>query len=105
MPARDFGPLALRAVREAMIKTGLAYTTINSRINRIRRVFRWAGSVELIPGTVNHNVGTVEPLQRGRSKARDPEEVKPVPIEQVEKTLPFMPGPVAAMVRLQFLTG
>lgn len=104
-PAREFGPLALRAVRESMIRSGLAYTTINARINRIRRVFRWAGSVELIPGTVNHNLQTVEPLQRGRSKARDPEEIKPVPIEHVEKTFPFMPRPVAAMARLQLLCG
>jgi hypothetical protein len=41
-PARSFGPLALRAVRESMIKAGLARTTINARVNRIRRVFRWA---------------------------------------------------------------
>jgi site-specific recombinase XerD len=104
-PARDFGPRALAAVRNSMIRAGLAYTTINARINRIRRVFRWAGSVEMIPGAVNHNLGTVEPLQRGRSKARDPEEIKPVPIEHVEKTLRFLPKPVAAMVQLQLLTG
>lgn len=104
-PARDFGPLALRAVRESMIRSGLAYTTINARINRIRRVFRWAGSVELIPGTVNHNLQTIEPLQRGLSKARDPKGVKPVSIQHVEKTLPFLPKPVAAMVRLQLLSG
>jgi hypothetical protein len=47
-PASDFGPLALRAVREDMIQGGLCRTVINARVNRIRRVFRWAASVELI---------------------------------------------------------
>ncbi len=92
-PAREFGPFALRAVRDTMLKAGLAYTTSNPRINRIWRVFRWAGSVEMIPGTVNHNLQTVELLQRGRSKAWDPEEIKPVPIQHVEKTLPFVLKP------------
>ena len=39
-PADKFGPLGLRAVRDKMIDQGLSRTTINSRINRMRRVFR-----------------------------------------------------------------
>ena len=50
--AKDFGPLALRAVREKMIEVGLSRSTINARINRIRRAFRWAVSIELIPPAV-----------------------------------------------------
>jgi hypothetical protein len=45
-PARDFGPLALRAVRDRMVGDGLMRTTINNRVARIRRAFRWAASVE-----------------------------------------------------------
>src|SRR5262245_627564 len=48
-PARDFGPLALRAVREDMVASGLCRTTVNARVNRVRRVFKWAVSVELVP--------------------------------------------------------
>ncbi len=32
-------PAALRTIREERIKAGLCRTTINARINRIRRVF------------------------------------------------------------------
>jgi len=39
--ARDFGPLALKAVRRTMIDSGLTRGLINQRIGRIRRVFRW----------------------------------------------------------------
>jgi len=44
-PAKAFGPLALRAIREHLIETGLCRTVINARIDRIRRVCRWAASV------------------------------------------------------------
>jgi hypothetical protein len=44
--------LALRALREEMIRSGLARTTINWQIGRVRRMFRWAVSVELIPASV-----------------------------------------------------
>ena len=48
-PAAAFGPLKLKAVREQMIAQGLARTTINQNIGRIRRMFRWGASEELVP--------------------------------------------------------
>lgn len=104
-PAASIGPLALRALRDRMIRDGLSRSTINSRINRIRRMFRWAASLELIPGSVVPPLETVPGLQRGRSGVREAAGVHPVSIEAVEAALPFMPRPVAAMVRLQLLTG
>ena len=79
-PADKFGPLGLRAVRDKMIDQGLSRTTINSRINRIRRVFRWAASVELVPGAVVQSLGTVAGLQKGRTKARESRGIRPVPV-------------------------
>jgi hypothetical protein len=40
--AAAFGPLALRTVREDMIAAGLCRRTINTRVGRLKRVFRWA---------------------------------------------------------------
>jgi hypothetical protein len=51
-PAAEFGPLALEAVRSEMIRVGLARTTINARVHRIRRAFRWAVARELVPPSV-----------------------------------------------------
>lgn len=104
-PAASFGPLALRAVRDEMVKTGLARTTVNARINRIRRVFKWAASVEMIPASVPQALDNVDGLQRGRSLAREPAPVESVPAEIVEATLPHLSPVVAAMVRVQMLTG
>src|SRR5262245_32059400 len=50
--ASEFGPLRLRAVREEMVRADLCRQTINARIHRIRRVFRWAASQELVPASV-----------------------------------------------------
>lgn len=103
--AAEFGPLALRAVRTRMIESGLARTEINARIHRVRRMFRWAASVELVPAGIVVALETVDGLQQGLTAARETEPVGSVPLEVVEKTIPHLSRPVAAMVRLQLLTG
>src|ERR1700733_4817675 len=45
----QFGPKALKAVREQMVVMGCCRTNINRRISRIKSVFRWAVENELIP--------------------------------------------------------
>jgi integrase len=113
--ARDFGPLALKAVRQKMIdgyehpKYGpqrpLCRGVVNQRVGRIRRMFKWAVENELVPPSVLLGLQAVRGLQRGRTQARETEPVKPVPETFVEAILPHVRPPVAAMVRLQMLTG
>lgn len=43
---REFGPNALRAVQTKMVMDGLARKTVNARINRIRRFFKWTVPLE-----------------------------------------------------------
>jgi integrase len=103
--AREFGPLALRAVREKMIADGLAQTNINGRIAIIRRLFKWAVSMEMTPPSVWEGLRSVQGLQAGRSAARESEPVASVPVADVEAVLPFLRPPIRAMVKLQRLTG
>jgi integrase len=98
--ASEFGPLRLRAVREEMLRADLCRKTINARVHRLRRVFRWAVSEELIPASVGQALGTVASLQRGRCDARESDGVRPVDWEHVEATLPHLPRSVAAMVQV-----
>ncbi|MFL5341874.1 MAG: tyrosine-type recombinase/integrase [Gemmataceae bacterium] len=104
-PAGEFGPLALRTVRERMIASGLARTVVNARVGMIRRAFKWAVSMELVPAVTYQALSTVQGLQRGRCQAREPAPVEPVPDQHVEAALPFMRPPVAAMVVLQRAAG
>ena len=98
--ARDFGPLALRAVQQEMERAGLCRTVINDRIKRTRRAFRWAVSVELIPPSVVQALETVLPLRRGRCDARESAGVGPVRWEDVVAILPYLPRQVSAMVQV-----
>ncbi len=103
--AARFGPMALRTVREDMIASGLCCRTINTRIGRLKRVFKWSVSYELLPASVYEALRTVPGLQRGRSKARDTEGIKPVSEGDVRAVLPFLPPQVTAAVAVQLLTG
>jgi integrase len=100
-----FGPLALKAVRQKMIEKGWCRTHINHQINRIRRMFRWGASEELVPASVNEALRSVAGLSKGRSGVRESQPVEPAFWEHVEAIKPFCPRPVAAMLELQWLTG
>jgi len=103
--AADFGPLKLKTVRQSMIESGLCRTTINRRVDRIRRMFRWAVENEYVTAHVVTALDTVPGLRRERSAAREPEPVMPVSSAIVEATLPHLPKVVADMVSFQRLTG
>jgi site-specific recombinase XerD len=106
--AKDFGPLALRAVRDAMItqgKDGWSRTYVNRQINRVKRMFRWAVSHQLLPESVYAALCTVEGLRRGRTQARETSRVAPVPDAVIEATIRHLRPTVAAMVSIQRCTG
>ena len=104
LPAADFGPRALKAIRLTMIERGLARSTINARVNIIRRAWKWAVSEELLPEIAHVGLTAVDGLRAGRSAARETAPVGPLDEARVDATLRFLPPSVQAMVRLQLLT-
>ena len=103
--AKEFGPKKLTLVRETMIGQRLARTVINNRVNRIKRVFKWAVSIELIPPSVYQAVRTLDGLKFGRSDAKETAPVKPVPDSDIEAIADIVSPQVAAMIWLQRYTG
>jgi integrase len=104
--ARDFDSACLEAIQEELVRSGrLCRTTVNARVNRVRRMFRWGVRKRLVPVQVIQSIVTVPGLQRGRTVAAEPERVLPVAAEYIDAALPYMPAPVQAMVHLQRLTG
>lgn len=101
----DFGPTALKAVRQKMIETKLSRRVINFRVNRIRRVFKWGVENELVAPGVLHALQAVAALRAGRSDARETGPVRPVSEESVNVILPHLMPQVRAMIELQQLTG
>ncbi len=104
-PAADFGPVGLKTVRERMIAAGLSRGYINRHVSRIKRAFRWATAEGMIPAAVVHGLAAVPGLKRGRCEARETDPVRPVPDAHVNAVLPFLSRQLAAVVKLQLLTG
>src|SRR5262249_19049940 len=103
--ATRFGPKALEAVQQAMVKHGWCRTHINRQVNRVKRMIGWAVSQEMIPPSVHQAIQTVAGLKKGRTLAREKPPVEVVPDEVIDRTLEHLNPTVAAMVRLQRLTG
>lgn len=102
--AGEIGPMALREVRQRMVEAGLARKTINQRIGRIKRLFRWGVEHELVAPAVYQALAAVRGLQAGRTEARETDPVRPVSRAVVEATLPQLPRAARALVNLQLLT-
>jgi len=105
LPAAEFSPLKLKALREHMVGAGLSRGVINQRVGRVRRVFRWGVAEELVPEPTYRALLAVEGLKAGRSAARETPDVLPVPDGHVEAVLPFLSTPLRGLVRVQWLTG
>ncbi len=110
-PAIEFGPKKLRLLRDHMIRGDgscrkpWSRKYINSQVQRIRHMFKWAAGQELVPVSVYQSLCTLEPLRRGRCAAREGRKVAPVPKHLLDAVLPNLTKPVHALVRLQLLTG
>lgn len=103
--AADFGPLALKAVRDRMIQAGNSRRYINQQCSRIRAMFSWAVENEMIPATVAYGLREVKGLREGRSAAKEREPVAPVADAVVDATIPYLPKQTAAMIQVQRLCG
>lgn len=100
----EFGPLALKNVREDMIKAGLCRNEINKRIGRIVRMFKWGVESEFVAPMTHHALSQVRGLSRGRSPARESKPVKPVSDADVDAIQPHVSGRIWAMIELQRTT-
>ncbi len=105
MLARDFGPLKLKAVRARMITGGVTRKAVNSRVGRIKRMFRWATENELVPPGVHEALRAVAGLRANRSDAKESPPVRAVPLNDATAVLPYVSAPVRAMIELQLATG
>jgi integrase len=103
--AKDFGPLALKAVRQRYVDGALCRTEVNRRTRHVVRFFRWAVENELVSATVYHALKAVTGLRKGRCEARESKPVRPVPEAFVDAIRPHVSRQVWAMIELQRLTG
>ena len=101
----QFGPVALRAVRQTFIASGMKRSTVNHLAFKIRRTFRWGCSHQLVKAETVVALATVDGLQRGRCDAVEPEPTRPAPDAWIETLKPRLRPMVRAMVTIQRATG
>ena len=105
MPAAEFGPLALKAIRKRFVDAGWCRNLVNQRVNRVRRIFKWAAGEELVGFDVYQRLTTVAGLAKGRCGVRESKPVLPIDDAVVDATLPHLSRYVRGLVEFQRLTG
>jgi integrase len=78
---------------------------INRRLKVWKQLFKWAQSERMVPSDLANEIRLIDPIPAGRFGARESDPILPVPEQHVENTLPFMSPAVAAMVKLELITG
>lgn len=104
-PAAEFGPKRLRALQSQWAAAKLSLHTCNARLQFVKRLFRWASSLEKVPPSLWHGLTCVEGLRAGRSGAKAAKVVAPVEMEHVNAIREHVAPPVWAMIQLQIFTG
>jgi integrase len=104
VPAEDFGPRAFKAAIHQFIQ-GKSRRTGNMFISRVKAMFRWATSEELVSADLFTRICAVKGLEKGRSEASETAPVEAVADEVVNATVKYLPRMVSDMVQLQRLIG
>jgi len=79
--------------------------TVVDTIGRVRQLFRWAVSRELVAPDRVHALASLEPLLPGQTRAVERPPVRPVPDDVFEATLAKLPPVMADLLRVCRLTG
>lgn len=78
--AVEFGPRALRTIRQLFIEAGNRRSGINSQVRRIKAVFKWAVGEQLVPPHIYGALCAVEGLKQGHPGVLEPQRVLPVSV-------------------------
>jgi len=86
-------------------RQALSRNVINRHLVRIRAVFGWAVSEEMIPAAVSHGLREVKGIQQGNRQVKESKPRPPAFWDDVVKVAPFCTAPVAVMLQIQWFTG
>ena len=82
-----------------------ARSTVVDVVGRVRQMFRWAVSRELVPPDKIHALASLEPLLPGQTRAVELPPVQAVADDVFEATIAKLPAVMADMLRVCRLTG
>lgn len=85
-PAGDFGPVRLRAVRSEMVAAGWTRNYINKEIHRLKALFKFGVSWDLVPAVMIEKLRSVPSLEAGETAARETKPKGAIPLEDLKLT-------------------
>jgi integrase len=103
--ASEFGPRKLKAFQSWLVAKRQARSTINKTIGRVKYVFKWAVSDELISAGVLQALQSVAGIGIANKDVKQSEPIEPVDVEQVRLALAHMSPVIAAVIQVQYLCG
>jgi integrase len=93
----------IRQIQTHWKAQGFVRTTLNTYLGRVKRMFRWGAKNDLVAEATAAKIAMVDGIRRG--EARDNDEVGPVPLRDLVKTLRQLKPKLAAMARVQYYCG
>jgi len=119
-PAAEFGPIRLRTVRNAMVagdphaedangnpkpRKPWSRSFVNHQVKRLRFIFRWGVSWELVPASVADALATVESLKAGETDAPEGRPRRAVPLDDLKAVRTVLTERQRDIFDLLLLTG
>ncbi len=95
----------MEALQTRMVASGLARSTVNSYSIKARTIVRWGVKKDAVDGAALERLRSVPAVKKNRTTAREPGKVRPVPLADVEATLPKLRPRYRAIARLQLYAG
>ena len=105
LPAAEFGPRALKAVRQRMVDAGWSRKYVNACVRVVVRMWEWLVSEEMVPADTHRALEAVKALRKGRTTAPERPKVRRVPTELIGPARDLVLPPVRAMIDLQLAAG
>lgn len=105
LPIREFGPKALKQLQSKYIAAGHCRNTVNTFCCKVRRLFKWAVSEQIIPQSVLEALKTVDGLREGKSEARDNAPRQAISAERIVAVYKHVSQRTQDLIYLQFLCG
>ena len=101
--ADSFAPMSLVFIQKKLVEHGYARPMVNRYVGIIKRAFKHGAKFGWVNPQTSYALQVVDNLKKGRTKAHEYKDVKPVNPDDVEKTLVELPKRIADMARIQRL--
>jgi integrase len=99
----NFAPMSLVFIQKQLVEHGYARPMVNRYVGIVKRAFKHGVKFGWVNAQTSYALQAVDNLKKGRTRAHEYRNIKPVASDDFEKTLSALPKRVADMARIQRL--